>query len=52
MSRTPLRAFGGGTGTVKTHLAIAIAIAIAMHAVREGSRIRFFNLVDLANQFE
>ena len=50
MSRTPLRAFGGGTGTVKTHL--AIAIAIAMHAVREGSRIRFFNLVDLANQLE
>ena len=48
MSRTPLRAFGGGTGTVKTHL----AIAIAMHAVREGSRIRFFNLVDLANQLE
>ena len=23
-----------------------------MHAVREGSRIRFFNLVDLANQLE
>ena len=40
--------FIGGTGTGKTHL----AIAIAMHAVREGSRIRFFNLVDLANQLE
>ena len=40
--------FIGGTGTGKTHL----AIAIAMHAVRKGSRIRFFNLVDLANQLE
>ncbi len=40
--------FIGGTGTGKTHL----AIAIAMHAVREGSRARFFNLVDLANQLE
>ena len=40
--------FIGGTGTSKTHL----AIAIAMHAVRERSRVRFFNLVDLANQLE
>ena len=40
--------FIGGTGTGKTHL----AIAIAMHAVRERSRVRFFNLVDLANQLE
>ena len=40
--------FIGGTGTGKTHL----AIAIAMHAVRERSRVRFFNLVDLANLLE
>ena len=40
--------FIGGTGTGKTHLAIAIAV----HAVRERSRVRFFNLVDLANQLE
>jgi DNA replication protein DnaC len=40
--------FVGGTGTGKTHL----AIAISSHAVRNGSRARFFNLVDLANQLE
>ena len=40
--------FIDGTGTGKTHL----AIAIAMHAVRERSRVRFFNLVDLANKLE
>lgn len=38
----------GGTGTGKSHL----AIAIACKAVRDGSRVRFFNLVDLANQLE
>ena len=35
-------------GRAKHHLAIAIAV----HAVRERSRVRFFNLVDLANQLE
>jgi DNA replication protein DnaC len=38
----------GGTGTGKSHLAIAIAAA----AIRNGSRVRHFNLVDLANQLE
>lgn len=38
----------GGTGTGKSHL----AIAIASKAVREGFKVRFFNLVDLANQLE
>ena len=40
--------FVGGTGTGKTHL----AIAIAAHAVRNGIRARFYNLVDLANELE
>jgi DNA replication protein DnaC len=40
--------FVGGTGTGKTHL----AIAIAAQAVRKGSRARFYNLVDLANDLE
>ncbi len=40
--------FVGGTGTGKTHL----AIAIAAQAVRSGSRARFYNLVDLANDLE
>jgi DNA replication protein DnaC len=38
----------GGTGTGKSHL----AIAIGSKAVREGFKVRFFNLVDLANQLE
>ena len=38
----------GGTGSGKTHL----AIALARHAVREGMRGRFFNLLDLVNQLE
>ena len=38
----------GGTGTGKTHL----AIAIASRAVREGARVRFYNLVDLVNKLE
>lgn len=38
----------GGAGTGKTHL----AIAIASKALRIGSKVRFFNLVDLANQLE
>lgn len=40
--------FVGGTGTGKTHL----AIAIAAHAVRNGKKSRFYNLVDLANELE
>jgi DNA replication protein DnaC len=38
----------GGTGTGKTHL----AIAIASRAVRDGARVRFYNLVDLVNKLE
>lgn len=38
----------GGTGTGKTHL----AIAIASKAARKCYKVRFFNLVDLANQLE
>lgn len=40
--------FVGGTGTGKTHLAIAIAAQV----VRNGSKARFYNLVDLANELE
>jgi DNA replication protein DnaC len=40
--------FVGGTGTGKTHL----AIAIAAQAVRNGTKARFYNLVDLANELE
>lgn len=40
--------FVGGTGTGKTHL----AIAVAAHAVRNGTRARFYNFVDLANELE
>ena len=38
----------GGTGTGKSHL----AIAIARQAIRNGSRGRYFNLLDLVNQLE
>ncbi len=38
----------GGTGTGKTHLAIALGVA----AIHRGKRVRFYNLVDLANQLE
>ncbi|MBK6466500.1 MAG: ATP-binding protein [Rhodobacter sp.] len=38
----------GGTGTGKTHLAIAIARAL----IRNGTRGRFFNFVDLVNRLE
>ncbi len=38
----------GGTGTGKTHLAIGIARA----CIRHGSKVRFFNVVDLVNQLE
>ena len=40
--------FVGGTGTGKSHL----AVAIAAHLVRRGSKARFYNLVDLANDLE
>jgi DNA replication protein DnaC len=39
---------GTGTGTGKTHLGIAIARAL----VRNGTRGRFFNVVDLVNRLE
>ena len=38
----------GGTGTGKTHL----AIGIARTCIRQGSKARFFNVVDLVNQLE
>jgi DNA replication protein DnaC len=38
----------GGTGTGKSHLAIAIARAL----IRNDSRGRFFNVVDLVNRLE
>lgn len=38
----------GGTGTRKTHLAIAIARAL----IRNGTRGRFYNVVDLVNRLE
>lgn len=40
----------GGTGNGKTHLAIAIAIARAL--IRNGTRGRFYNVVDLVNRLE
>jgi len=38
----------GGTGTGKTHL----AIAIARQNIRNGRKVRFFNVLDLVNQLE
>jgi len=38
----------GGTGTGKSHVAIAIARAL----IRNGTRGRFFNVVDLVNRLE
>lgn len=38
----------GGTGTGKTHLAIAVARAL----IRNGTRGRFYNVVDLVNRLE
>jgi len=38
----------GGTGTGKSHLAIAIARAL----IRNGTRGRFFNVIDLVNRLE
>lgn len=38
----------GSTGTGKTHLSIALGLA----AIHQGKRVRFYNVVDLANQLE
>lgn len=40
--------FVGGSGTGKTHL----AVAIGLNMLRLRMRVRFFNVVDLANQLE
>ena len=40
--------FVGGTGSGKTHLSTAIGI----HAIHQGKRVRFFNVVDLVNRLE
>jgi DNA replication protein DnaC len=40
--------FVGGTGTGKTHL----AIAIGRQAIRDGHRVRFYNLLHLVNRLE
>ena len=40
--------FVGGTGTGKTHLALGIGLSL----LRLKHRVRFFNVVDLANQLE
>ena len=47
-SRRHSRPERGGTGTGKSHLAIAIARAL----IRNGTRGRFFNVVDLVNRLE
>ena len=40
--------FMGGSGTGKTHL----AISIGMNLIRQGYKVRFWNLVDLVNELE
>lgn len=40
--------FMGGSGTGKTHL----AISIGLNLIRQGCKVRFWNLVDLANELE
>lgn len=40
--------FVGGTGTGKTHLCVAIGVS----CIQVGARVRFFNLLDLANKLE
>jgi DNA replication protein DnaC len=40
--------FMGGSGTGKTHLAISIAMSL----IRQGCKVRFWNLVDLVNELE
>jgi len=40
--------FMGGSGTGKTHLAISIAMSL----IRQGCKVKFWNLVDLVNELE
>ena len=40
--------FVDGTGTGKTHL----SVAIGTQCIRNGARVRFFNLLDLVNKLE
>jgi DNA replication protein DnaC len=40
--------FVGGSGTGKTHLATSLGVALC----RFGKRVRFYNMVDLANELE
>ena len=40
--------FIGGTGTGKSHL----AMGISRQCIRQGKKVRFFNVVDLVNQLE
>jgi DNA replication protein DnaC len=40
--------FMGGSGTGKTHLAISIGVNL----IRQGYKVRFWNLVDLVNELE
>lgn len=40
--------FMGGSGTGKTHLAISIGVSL----IRQGHKVRFWNLVDLVNELE
>jgi DNA replication protein DnaC len=40
--------FMGGSGTGKTHLAISIGVNL----IRQGHKVRFWNLVDLVNELE
>jgi len=40
--------FMGGSGTGKTHLAISIGVSL----IRQGCKVRFWNLVDLVNELE
>ena len=44
----PCHPEGTGIGTGKSHLATAIGVA----AIHQGKRVRFFNAVDLVNQWE
>ncbi len=40
--------FMGGSGTGKTHL----ATSIGLNLIRKGSKVRFWNLIDLVNELE
>ena len=43
---------GGGAGTGKSHPAVAVAVAIARARIRNGTRGRFFNAVNLVNRLD